>query len=242
MSLIIALALAVIFTLVCNRALRRVPLAFYLLALAISVAGVYLTWNPNPNALLRAFAFAEQKGHIGFAFFVVVMFIGVLSPESPLRRRLNPVRAELSIFAALLILGHLVPYLLSYLALALGIFDMRAGIVISLLTALFMLLLLIVLTATSFNMVKARMKASHWKAIQRFSYLFFVLVFIHLAGYLIIPILRGSGYALLNMTIYLLVLISYLTLRLRRARIDRRANTALPVNLDVTSNEVKVSS
>jgi DMSO/TMAO reductase YedYZ heme-binding membrane subunit len=211
-----------LFAVVLNKPLKRYPVLFYILALLISAAGVYLTLTPNPNPVLRAFAFALQKGHLGFAAFTLVMYIGVFSSSNPLRRILMPVRGELSIIASLLILGHLTPYLSNYLSLAAGLFSLQLNIQFSLIIAFVMLILLIPLTVTSFNVVKKRMGASRWKTIQRFAYLFFGLVFFHLLGYLSVPALNGSINALISMIVYTVIFAVYMVARIRKANLDKR--------------------
>jgi DMSO/TMAO reductase YedYZ heme-binding membrane subunit len=222
MSLVIALTVSIALAFAIAKPLKRMPIIFYLIAIAVSVVGVYLTWYPDSNQLLRTFAFAVQKGHVGFSFFTIVMFIGVFAKKSRVRRLLGPVRGELSIVSALLIIGHLMPYLLSYLVMALDIVRFPPGIVVSILTALVLLILLVILTATSFNRVKRHIDSSRWITLQKLAYLFFALVFVHMLGFLIGPLMHGSLYALINVAVYFLIFALYLITRLRRARLDAK--------------------
>jgi len=223
MRLLISLLVCVVVSIICVKPLKRVPWLFYLLAILISIGAVYFTLSPSPSQLLRTVVFAVQKAHVAFGFFVVVMFIGVFKRDSRIRRYFNPVRAELSIIASLLALGHLAPYLNNYLSYASRLFSLRPTIVVSFLLAMVLLVLLIPLTITSFNVIKKRMNAGHWKFLQRFSYLFFGLIFFHLAGFLLIPALAGSSAAQLSLSIYATVFIVYAVLRIRRAVIDKKA-------------------
>ena len=223
MSLLVSLAVAVAFTAAFRRPLQRAPWLFYVLALAVCAASVYFTYSPAPNQVLRFAVCAVQKGQLGFAFFAVVMFMGVLDRASAIRRTLTPVRAELSIIASILILGHLMPYTINYLSLALGIFSLRPPIVASLLIAVVLLVLVLVLAITSFNFIKKWMNAERWKAVQRFAYPFFGLTFFHLLGYMAIPALGGSSEALLRVSLYFVIFLAYALLRLRRASLDRKA-------------------
>jgi DMSO/TMAO reductase YedYZ heme-binding membrane subunit len=224
MSLIISTIGAVLFSALCAKPLRAMPWLFYLLAVLIAVAGIYFTLSPPPNQVLRAVVFAIQKGQVGFALFVVVMFVGVFSQDSAVRRALNPVRAELSIVAAILIIGHFTLYLGNYLSLATQLFSRQPSIISSFLIALVMLVLLVILTITSFNAVKRRMDAGRWKGVQRLAYLFFGLIFLHLLGYLMIPVLGGSPGAVLNVTVYTVVFAAYAILRVRKALRDRQSS------------------
>jgi DMSO/TMAO reductase YedYZ heme-binding membrane subunit len=215
--------MAAIFSVLCPRPLKKTPWLFYLLAAAISVGAVYLTYHPFGNQLVCSLVYAVQKGHLAFSFFTVVMFVGAFGRSSIVRRHLNPVRAELSIMAALLIVGHFVPYLSNYLSYAAGLLSLRPGILSSLAISVILLVLLAVLTVTSLNAIRKRMDGGHWKTLQRFSYVFFGLIFFHMLGYLAIPALSGSGRAMLNMGIYAAIFLIYAVLRIRRALLDRKA-------------------
>jgi DMSO/TMAO reductase YedYZ heme-binding membrane subunit len=223
MSLLSSLLIVTVFALACRQPLKLAPWAFYLLAVAIAVATVWLVYNSQPNPVLRAVVFAVQKGHVGFAFFAVVMFIGVSAPGSRLRLWLAPVRAELSIIAAILICAHLTPYLANYLSLAASLLSLRLPIILSLVIALAMLVLLIPLAVTSVAAVKKRMDAVRWKRLQRLAYVFFALVYFHMLGYLVLPALNGSSVAALNLGVYTLVFAAYVILRIARALRDRKA-------------------
>jgi DMSO/TMAO reductase YedYZ heme-binding membrane subunit len=201
---------------------------FYAAALLVCIAGVYLTWNPPPDTVVRALVYAVQKGHVAFAFFTVVMFIGVFPQNSIVRRSLNSVRAELSIIASILIIGHFIPYLMNYITSISNVFSMRPSFISSFIIALILLVLLLMLASTSFYSVKRMMNATTWKGVQRFAYVFYCLIFVHLIGYLIIPVLGGSVGALVNVVIYGVILVVYVTARLARVRADARLTVSTP--------------
>lgn len=155
------------------------------------------------------------KCMLSLALFVVVMYIGVLSSSSRLRQWLNPVRGELSIIACILACGHMAVYLSSYVP---RVGQALSGNVLgSLMVALGLLALLLVLGATSFNAVKCRMAADAWKRLQRWSYLFFALVYVHLLLMLAPSAMRGSEAAIASIAVYSVVFLSYAVLRGRRA-------------------------
>lgn len=88
---------------------------FYLAAVALAGAGAYLTIAPPAVLPLREVAFVVQKGYVAFALFAVVMMMGVLDKRSAVRRRLQPVRAQLSLLGTILIAGHIGFYAVVYL-------------------------------------------------------------------------------------------------------------------------------
>ncbi len=221
MNIAISLVFTALFSYAVAKVLKKYYLLFYVLAALTSLFGVYFTWNPSNLEILRTVAFIIQKGQLGFSLFIVVMFIGVFRKDSKIRRRLTPVRAELSIIASILIVGHFIPYLKSYIGMLGNLLTLRPSMLVSLLIALLLLILLIVLTVTSFNTIKKKMTKKHWVFVQRFAYVFFILVFIHLCGFLIVPASAGSLDALTSLIIYGVVLALYIVLRVRRSLLDR---------------------
>lgn len=222
MSLLMSLVVVLAFALIFRKQIKRFPVVFYVLAAGVSAAGIYFTMTPNSNEVIRAAAFAVQKGHVGFAMFALVMFVGVFDKGSSVRRLFNPIRAELSIMGALLIIGHFALYLSNYLSMAAAIFSLQINLLISLCIAFVMLILLILLTVTSINQVKQRMTARTWKRVQLLAYVFFGLIFFHLFGYLIGSAMNGSPATLVNLVIYSVVFIAYGVLRVRKAVVDKK--------------------
>jgi DMSO/TMAO reductase YedYZ heme-binding membrane subunit len=227
MSFIISFAAVILFSVLLRKPIKQFSILFYILAILISTVGIYFTLEPNPNEFVRVFAFAIQKGHVGLSLFALVMFVGVFDKTSPVRKMFNPIRAELSIMGCILILAHLGPYLSNYLSMAANIFSLRVSILFSFSIALIMLVLLIVLTVTSFNVLKTRMNAAVWKKVQLLAYPFFVLAYLHLMGYLIIPAFGGSMPATINIIVYTVLFVAYTILRVRKALIDRKTDRSI---------------
>lgn len=221
MNIAISLVIAVLFSFAVAKILKKYSLLFYVLAALISFIGVYFTWNPSNLEILRGATFVIQKGQLGFSLFAVVMFIGVFGKDTKIRRLLTPVRAELSILASILIFGHFVPYLISYTSMLGNLVTLRQSMLVSLFIALLLLILLLFLVVTSFNVIKKRMTKKSWLFVQRFAYLFFILVFIHLCGFLIVPASAGSLDASISLIIYGVVLLLYVVLRVRRSLLDK---------------------
>lgn len=223
MGLLICLVIAVLFSWFLRKPIKQYPVIFYALALLISALGIYFTWFPVSDDIVRAITFSIQKGHLGFAFFTVVMFVGVFDAHSTIRRGLNPVRAKLSIIGSILIIAHFVPYLRGYLSMLGSLFSFRMSIVFSFFVAIILLVLLVALTVTSFDAIKRRMASKSWKTLQRLAYVFFVLIFIHLAGFLVNSFLQGTDTVLISGTTYMVILLLYAVLRIRRYLIDRKS-------------------
>jgi DMSO/TMAO reductase YedYZ heme-binding membrane subunit len=217
-AFLITLAITLALAFLLRKPLKRVPLAFYALALVACAVSLWLFALPATErpAFLNGLYFIMRRGYIALSLFTLVMFIGVFGENSPIRRALNPVRAEYSIIAAILIIGHIVPYLTGYLQQLMSPFPLRGSIAVSLALSCALLLLLTVLTVTSFNAVKQHMSPRTWKRLQRLSYLFFLLVYAHLSAFLLPAALQGSPIALPGIIVYSLIFVSYAILRVRR--------------------------
>lgn len=204
--------------------LKTCPLAFYLAAVAVDVAFVAGTFWGMPREIWSVFFTLIQKCFVPLALFVVVMYIGVLPRDSRPYRWLKAVRAELSIVAWILSLGHMAVYLASYLPrIATGV-PFNANVTTSFVVALVLLALLLVLGVTSFNVVKRRMRTETWKKVQLLAYPFFLLVYAHLLLMLLPSALHGGIAATASVAVYSAVFIGYIVARPVRAILDRRAS------------------
>ena len=223
MSQLIALVCVLVIVFALHKAIEKAPVVFYVLAIAVAIVGIYFTFTPSPGSLLRAIVFAIQKGHVGFAFLVVVMFIGVFDDKSAVHRMLGPIRAELSIIGAVLMAAHFIPYIAGYVRMFGSLASLRVSVLVSLVIAVVILVLLVILAVTSFRAVKRRMSAQSWKKVQRLAYPFFILIYFHLMGYMIVPASSGSMNAIVAIIFYTVIFAAYIILRLRRRSIDAKA-------------------
>ena len=209
--------------------LKRWPGVFYALSVAAVVAlfagagGIIGSWW-KPLLLLL------QRCMVPLALFTVVMFIGAFPKTAKAALWLRPVRAELSIVACILCLGHMCMYLAPYAMRALaGALSVNALVSFCVALALFALLLL--LGVTSFSTVKKHMSAHAWKNVQRLAYVFFLLVYVHVMFMLVPAALQGGNQARLSLAIYTVVFVAYAALRLARAWCDRKDVGAQSVRL-----------
>ena len=203
--------------------LKACPLAFYLLAAAVDVAFVAGSTLGMPREVWTAFFVLIQKCLLPLALFVVVMYIAVLPRESRACAWLKPVRAELSIVAWILSLGHMAVYLMSYLPRIVAGGAFNGNVMVSFVVAVVLLALLLLLGVTSFQFVKRRMHTETWKKVQRLAYPFFALTYVHLLLMLAPSALHGGIAAGTSVAVYSVVFIGYFVLRPVRAVLDRRA-------------------
>lgn len=221
MTFALVLAITALACVALADAIRKAPAVFYLLAVAavaVLAAGVYGLiggewWKPLILLVRRCM--------LPFALFCVVMFIGTLPRDSKLGLRMRSVRAELSIIAWILCMGHMCMYLEHYfVGGSSGV--LRANVTVSFIVAMVLFVLLLILGVTSFAFVKKRMGARAWKRVQLLAYPFFLLSYIHLM-LMLAPAAVGGGTAAQSVTVYTLVFVAYVALRLWRFATDRDA-------------------
>lgn len=218
--MVLALTCAVV--VLANRSIHRSPWLWYGLACALD--GLYLVGVAAnfPPTVLRVLAPVVQQGMVATALFVIVMYCGVFSEQSPARRIIGPIRAELSIMACILALAHCLNYLSSYIGvLTAHIEALTANQGASLVVALVLFALLGVLGITSAKAVKRRMHAITWKNVQRASYVFFGLIFVHEVLILYPAALKGTGSAASTLTASAVVFGLYAVVRIGRFILDR---------------------
>lgn len=226
MARIIVLLAAAAFSLFAAKSLKRFPWSYYVLALTLSALSVFALYEAPPQSVAHVLAGCVQKGYVGFSLITVVMFVGVFSRESRVRRTLGPVRGELSIVAALFMVAHVIPYVSGYLAMLGFMGSLRASVLASLVIAIVLVVLLLVLTVTSVKAVRRVMPPRTWKNVQSFAYAFYVLAFVHLAGFLVVPYASGSASAAAALAYYGVLFVAYAALRMRRAFIDSKEKVA----------------
>lgn len=220
------LVLLIATTLVAYGALKPLkahPGAFYLVGLLVDVLYIASTFFSFPRWLADPLMGVVQKCELALVLFVVVMFIGCLPATSTLCRRMKSVRAELSILAWVLSLGHMAVYLGSYAPRLMGRAAIDGNVAASFAVALVLFGLLTVLGVTSFGFVKRRMASDAWKRLQKLAYLFFGLVFLHLVLMLAPAALHGGLAARESLVVYAAVFGTYLIARIVRAVRDRRS-------------------
>ena len=224
MTFLVVLVATIVAVLALRQPLHKWPVAFYALAVVADVAYIAGIEGLLPRAVASPLTLLMGKCMLSLALFVVVMYIGVFAKGSRVHQWLKPVRAELSILACILACGHMAVYLASY-APRLG-----GALGANVLSALVVALALLVLGVTSFGFVKKHMRTDSWKRLQRWAYVFFGLVYVHLMLMLAPAASRGGEAAVASVAVYTVVFGAYAVLRVRRALVDRRAGAAISVS------------
>lgn len=219
----LALVIAAVLVFGFGGALRRWPGVFYGVALVLTVVYGWAVCTGADIAGVRWLTVVLQKGYLASLLLAVVMFTGVLSKGSALRRRLQPIRGQLSVLSFILILGHLVTYLPPYLGRLGALLGSRTNVAFSLVVAMVLTVLFFVLAVTSLQAVRRAMNPHVWKALQRGAYLMVALLVLHVALVLGKSALVGGALqARVAFGAYVGVVALYAVLRVRRALVDRR--------------------
>lgn len=219
MRFALVLLCTAVFCFVCKDAIRKVPWVFYVLALVLSLMYAITSYVTFPYWLQRSLFLLMQKGTLATAFFVVVMYIGVFDGIDLVKQRLKPTRAALSIMGCILILGHVVKYLLAFLP-RMGV--LTGALAASIWIAIGLFLLMLVLGVTSFQAVKRAMNAQSWIKLQKWAYLFYGALYVHIILVLLPPALKGSATAIESVWVYSIVFGLYAILRIGKAVLDRK--------------------
>ncbi|WP_313530562.1 FMN-binding protein [Anaerotignum sp.] len=218
----ICLVIVAVFTFTSNNFIKKNAKLLYVVSALISVAVVTCTALGISNKFPQWFRVVVWNpfawGSVATAIFVVVMFIGTLRRGSFIQRKLLPIRAELSIIASILTLGHNLSAGQTYFVM---LFTQPSRLPINHLLAticsLIMIIIMIPLFITSFPSVRKKMPAITWKKLQRSAYVFYGLIYVHVL-LLAIPRARlGHTSAMINIAVFSLVFMGYGVMRLRKA-------------------------
>lgn len=213
MKLLIALSISLIVIILAENSIRKHPAFWYCSAFLISLAGLLLP-VAAPIWLQTIITDYIRRGTLATALFILVMYARILPPKSRMFRTLMSLRAPLAIIAAFMILLHNGTYFVQYYENArLRNLSMSAPEIFAAGCTALMLLLLIPLTITSFTSVRKQMKGATWKKIQRLSYLFYALIYIHVACLFGLQIARGNQHYQLELAIYTAIFGFYLVSR-----------------------------
>lgn len=223
MELVISLVLATALPLVFRDPIKKHPVVFYALAILADLVFLSRVLQVISPVADRALYPYMQRCLFSYGLFVVIMFIGALPSRSALRRRLSPVRGELSIIAAILAMGHIANYAGTYAAsLAQDLKSLPESTTFSLAISSILLILLSILTVTSFERIRRSMAPASWKRLQRLAYPFFILIAVHLALLLAPAVSSFDQKAFFSVVVYTVITLAYVALRYSKAMADRR--------------------
>ena len=217
MLFLIAIAATFGFAYLCKKPLKQHPYIFYAGAAVISIIVAAVDFRNVPEFVNTYIIGLFSRGAFGTALWAVVMWTGAFPNGSKPIKAFMPIRGELSIFAAILTLGHNIGYGKTYFV---RLFTDASRMSAEQLTASFltiaMLIIMIPLTVMSFPQIRKKMNAKLWKKIQRTAYLFYGMMYLHVMV-LFVPMAKAGrqGY-FLSVLAYSIVFIGYAVCRIRK--------------------------
>ena len=163
-----------------------------------------------------------QRGILAGSLFIWVMIAPVLPKRFSGRKTIYLLRGEMAISASLITLAHNLAFGGKYFGAVffgqghISLMELHAAIVSCL-----MILLLIPLTITSFQTVRRKMQAKTWKKLQNWSYLFYLLLYLHIFFIYQGALIRGKGEYFFTLMLYSFLFGFYGFLRIRQYRMQK---------------------
>ena len=220
----------VILTLICSlaffhffgKALKKKPAVLYGICILLSLVSIFYPREGGLPFLDFFFKKIMQRGVLAGSLFIWVMLAPVLPRSFSGRKTIYLLRGEMAICASLITLAHNLAFGGKYFgALFFGqghisLMELHAAIVSCL-----MILLLIPLTVTSFQAVRRKMQGKTWKKLQNWSYLFYLLLYLHIFFIYQGALIRGKGDYFFTLMLYSFIFGLYGFLRIRQYRIQK---------------------
>ena len=231
MVFVIALVIAALFSLLCDKALKKHGGAFYIAAVVLAAIAAGCTYAGVTAGLPIWFSTwiwpLVARGALGTALFVVVMVTGALPNGSAAMKKLMPIRGELSIIASILTLGHNITYGKTYFVMLFTQPAMLSGTqLLACISSLVMICIMIPLFITSFKSVRRKMSAKNWKKLQRAAYVFYALIYVHIMLLSVPMYMRGITTYMANIIVYTAVFGAYGVMRVHKAVVKKHAAAA----------------
>lgn len=212
-SLICVISISLIFT----SSIRKSSNLYYVITLILSLLTSFINlygeiYNIELQGFLLTAYNSSMKGILSVAFFVIVMFAGTLNRKWTITKKLLSIRAQLAIIGCILILPH--GFIYTYFIFG----DFIKSLIFPGLSMIHLTIGLVAFTVmlplfiTSFNFVRNKMKYVKWKSLQRCSYLFYGLTYLHI----VLILLNKDELDILNVSIYTTVFGIYTILRLSK--------------------------
>ena len=222
----------VILTLLCSlaffhffgKALKKKPAVLYGICILLSLVSIFYPREGGLPFLDFFFKKIMQRGVLAGSLFIWVMLAPVLPKNFSGRKTIYLLRGEMAICASLITLSHNLAFGGKYFgALFLGqghisLMELHAAIVSCL-----MILLLIPLTITSFQTVRRKMQGKSWKKLQNWSYLFYLLLYLHIFFIYQGALIRGKGEYFFTLMLYSFLFGFYGFLRIRQYRMQKES-------------------
>lgn len=212
MKLLISLLIVFIICELFGKSIKKHGIVWMVSLMMVSFIGMIMPASA-PIWLQQIVTGFITRGTLATAMFIWVMYARILPKGTKVMANFMTLRAYLAIGAALMILFHNVFYVAYYIRRALSgnaisVYERLAGT-----CAILMWVLLLPLTITSFMPVRRKMNPVRWKKLQRLSYIFYGLIYVHVCLLFSKQILSGHANYGFELAVYTAVFGFYLVER-----------------------------
>ncbi len=236
MPILLSLVLALLLSWYGGSAIKKHAPVFYCGAALLALTTIAVTWSGAdasfPGWMSNYVWPLLSHGAFASALFIIVMYMGALPNGTKAIKRLMPIRAELSIMASLLVLGHNIAYGRTYFVrLFTDTSKMSTTQMLAAICSLIMIAIMLPLMITSLKAVRKKMKPKSWKKLQRSAYVFYGLIYVHTMLLYAPMVQAGRSVYIVNVIVYSLIFISYAGMRIRKELLKKKrgASCILPV-------------
>lgn len=238
MLILISILFVSIFVFLFHKQIKKHSNIFYIIAIIISIGFIlYFQLNLNeqvPENINEYVIKIFSKSIVSTAMFTIIMYTGVLDKKMYITKKLLSIRGELSIIACILTLGHNVLYgITNFVILFTNPTLMKLPKLIAAIVSVILIAIMIPLMVTSFTSVRKRIPFKKWKAIQRLSYVFYGLIYVHIMCLIVPKMQKGKFYDVL---IYTLIFSLYYIARIYRFKKDRDNKIRIRNKLNTNQN------
>lgn len=237
MLILISILIVAMFIILFHKKIKKHANIFYIISGLIAIGFVlYFQFNLGnqvPKDINKYVVTIFSRSAVSTALFTIVMYTGVLDKKLNITKKLLSIRGELSIIACILTLGHNVLYGKTYfVTLFVDHTSLTWPKLIAALISLVLIAMMLPLMITSFPSVRKRIPFKKWKAIQRLSYAFYGLIYVHIMV-LFLPKIQGDK--LFDIAIYTAIFGLYFVARVYRYLKDKeiKANRKLKLSPSV---------
>ncbi len=219
MLVTISLLMASLFIYYFHQQIKKKAVYYYALATVIACFVIYMSATASYKLLPFSLQIIFQifsKASLASALFIIVMYIGILPRKSIYFNHFMPLRAELSIIASILTLGHNISYGSHYFIALFTNKKLPSNLYYASIVSLIMIAIMLPLFITSFKTVRKKMRGKTWKKLQKTAYLFYFLMWLHVLLIYLPSSAKGSLPALLHLSFYHIIYSIYIFAKLKK--------------------------
>ena len=236
-SLVVALVVTVLM-LIFSKQVRKYRVVVYIAALIITGYVVACSMTGNASGWPSWFSQGARlltMGALATGFWAIVMYVGVLPDKWKIKKMLKSIRAELSVIACILSFGQVIYFSNYFIQFFSDPFGMRGYYSYASIASLVLIALMIPLMLTSFYCVRKWMTQKSWKRLQKWSYVYYVSLWLHVVGIYLWQGMNGRSRDMMALEAYTAVFVTYFILRIVKYLYDRKKYNERLASKDATT-------